>query len=230
VTDQAPMLASKYRIDLMEAKSILLEFHKARRTPTGGIEYSDFKQLCCNVFDDRSANEDIIEKIYRETEMESNATVDKFCQWYMMNLFSTAAMLSASPEKGASDRLVARIASDFNLPPNQLDNIKREFDKFDKDNSGYIDREEFDSVLRTMLKAKDSCDLSSERLTKFWKEIDADGNGQVDFTEFTHWYLKYFTPEGTFEAGSCNLIEAFYASYNPNNQRRWQISRAEGFE
>lgn len=226
VTDAAPMLANKYRIDLLEAKTILLEFSKARRNLSNGLEYEDFVKFCCGVFDQQAASEEIFEKIYAEAGMDTDANVEKFMHWYMMNMFNYSAMLNASPDKAAAEKMVSRIASQYKVSPSQLDNIKREFDKFDKDHSGFIDQEEFESVLRTMLKAKDSCDLSQDRLTRFWHEIDRDGSGEVDFAEFTEWYLKYFTPEGTDEnGGQCNLIEAFYASFNPNNQRRWQTGR-----
>ena len=44
--------------------------------------------------------------------------------------------------------------------------------------------------------------------------MDLDGNGSVDFTEFTEWYLKYFAL-----AQEHGPIEAFYASFMPSVQR-----------
>ena len=53
--------------------------------------------------------------------------------------------------------------------------------------------------------------ISHERT---YLQVDLDGNGSVDFTEFTEWYLKYFAL-----AQEHGPIEAFYASFMPSVQR-----------
>ena len=30
---------------------------------------------------------------------------------------------------------------------------------------------------------------------RFWKELDKDGGGDIDFGEFVGWFLKYFKPD-----------------------------------
>jgi len=220
VTENAPMLASKYRLELLETKIVLIEFAKAKKNARGGLDFPEFAKLCCNVFDIQNANEEVVMKIYKDTNMENNSSVENFLEWYMLNMFAVTAILTASPEKAKSEKLIAHIASEFGVSGNAIDNIKREFDKYDIDSSGLIDKDEFSKMLKTLLKAKDTCDLSEDRIRKFWMEIDHDGSGSVDFSEFAQWYLKYFDPNLTDAAGSCNLIEAFYASFNPDHQRR----------
>mmetsp|Transcript_133666 Transcript_133666/g.298843 ORF Transcript_133666/g.298843 Transcript_133666/m.298843 type:complete len:346 (-) Transcript_133666:62-1099(-) len=225
---QALAFAQKYRLDVFETKTVLTEFRHLKLNPDGSASFPDFYKFMCRVFDTKQPSKDLLEKIYHETGMDSAARVEKFLEWYMMNVFSRdllGLMHAASPEKLQAEIAVQKLARDLNVASSQIDNIKREFDKYDKDNSGAIDYKEFGSMLKAMLKAKDSCDLSESRIRKFWMEIDHDGSGEVDFSEFTHWYLKYFSPESTAECGSCNLIEAFYASFNPSNQRRWQTDR-----
>jgi len=222
VTANAPMLARKYRLELFETKTALLEFHKARRNVVGGLDYEDFYDMMCRLFAP-TIQDAIVQRIYTQTGMHQRASIERFLEWQMMNMFSETAGLLASPEKAESEKLVYQLAKDFAVGSLDIDHIKRAFDKYDTDKSGLIDFYEFRSMLENMLKAKVSSDLSLDRVKKFWREIDRDGSGQVDFSEFTEWYLKYFKPDFTSEMGSCNLIEAFYASFNPENQRHFHL-------
>ena len=59
------------------------------------------------------------------------------------------------------------------------------FQKFDEDESGYIDVEE----LRTMVKTC-GVDMTIEELQEIIKEFDTDGSGQIDFQEFIQIFMK----------------------------------------
>lgn len=77
------------------------------------------------------------------------------------------------------------------------------------------------------MKAKD--DLSKARVYRFWKEIDRDSSGEVDFPEFCAWYLKYFSPEGVTTDTSIDgggLLGKFYSTYDPRAQRASMIASA----
>jgi len=227
VAAQAPNLAKKYHLELFEARNTLVEFHASRFNAFGGFDYPDFYKFCCRVFGVKSPDDEVIQKIYSEAGMAEKARVESFLEWYMLHVFCTdvQGVVQGMSHTAKGESLVYRLSKQFNVATTQIDNIKREFDKYDTNASGNIEFDEFAAMLKAMLKAKDSCDLSESRIRKFWMEIDHDGSGEVDFSEFTHWYLKYFSPESTAECGSCNLIEAFYASFNPSNQRRWQTDR-----
>jgi len=229
VTANAPMLASKHRLDVLEVKTVLIEFNKVRRNSDGGYNFQDFKKIFLAVFDIQDAMEEVIQKIYKETSMEKDASIDRFLEWYMLNMFSHTTLLTSTHEKANSEKMITKLAQEYGVSSSKLDNIKREFDKYDSDGSGLIDKEEFASMLKTLLKAKDSCDLSADRIKKFWMEIDHDGSGEVDFSEYANWYLKYFDPELTDASGSCNLIEAFYASFSPEHQRRRNMFKDGAF-
>ena len=60
---------------------------------------------------------------------------------------------------------------------------------------GAIEYEEFAQMMYTLLKCKNDGDMSEDRLQRFWAEIDGDGSGEADFTEFCEFYLKYFMSE-----------------------------------
>jgi hypothetical protein len=100
--------------------------------------------------------------------------------------------------------------------------LKVAFDRFDTDGSGVIDYEEFRAMLGVLLNVSEEQDLARDRVYRFWKEIDRDSSGEVDFLEFCHWYLKYFSPEGEATDASLDgegILGKFYSTFDPGRQR-----------
>ena len=60
------------------------------------------------------------------------------------------------------------------------DELRRAFDIFDADNSGFIDREELKAVMTKLMGAS----LSEEELDAMMKEADTNSDGLVSFEEF----------------------------------------------
>ena len=63
--------------------------------------------------------------------------------------------------------------------------IRKQFDNYDKDQKGYITKDEF----KTVLENKVSSNITAEEVDKIMKETDKDGDGQIDYEEF----LKAFS-------------------------------------
>merc|ERR550514_2041580 len=63
--------------------------------------------------------------------------------------------------------------------------LKREFDRFDEDGSGYVDVSE----LRTLL-VKLGEDLSDQELEQSFRDLDTDGSGEIEFFEFVEWFTS----------------------------------------
>ena len=57
---------------------------------------------------------------------------------------------------------------------------------------------------------KEEDDLPQARAHRFWVELDADSSGEVDFSEFAAWYIKYFSAKS-----EASIIDAFYSSLTP---------------
>merc|ERR1719262_517085 len=109
------------------------------------------------------------------------------------------------------------MAKRYNVSAVMIDQVKRDFDRFDENKNGVIDQQEFRNLLVSILKIKER-DLSANRVSRFFKEVDLDGNGAVDFAEFTKWYLKYFNGDGSTNSGA--LVHSMYESFNPEFLRR----------
>lgn len=65
----------------------------------------------------------------------------------------------------------------------EINRLKGVFDRFDKDENGSIDREEFGEFLEAIGKS-----MSKEQLAKGFEEIDVDGSGVIEFKEFVAWW------------------------------------------
>ena len=61
--------------------------------------------------------------------------------------------------------------------------IKKCFDVVDSDNSGFIDKKEFDSILKCLGK-----DLRKDAVDECFRKIDGDMSGHIEFNEFYNWF------------------------------------------
>jgi hypothetical protein len=142
------------------------------------------------------------------------SSLDALCEWYIANLFGGVARACQS----MSEAMVMEISEENNVAPPTVDKLKNAFDLFDDDGSGVIEQREFHRMLAVLLNVGESNrnDLSRDRVYRFWKEIDKDGSGEVDFREFCGWYLKYFSPEQEATSTSIDgegLLGKFYSTY-----------------
>eukprot|EP00931_Biecheleriopsis_adriatica_P011877 TRINITY_DN11296_c0_g1_i1.p1 TRINITY_DN11296_c0_g1~~TRINITY_DN11296_c0_g1_i1.p1 ORF type:complete len:343 (+),score=78.72 TRINITY_DN11296_c0_g1_i1:62-1090(+) len=225
---RAIRLARKYGIDMYEVKLVLEALEKVTKTSEGRLTKKDLTNFLSNAFQADSVPEDVVDHIYKISCTDSKGNEQEFdlpafLDWYFINLFSKVAMLRSSPRALESHKLTASLCERFKLESIQLDKVKKTFDRFDADNSGIIDRDEFEEMVVSLCGGTKG-DYSQERLASFWREIDKDGSGEVDFAEFTEWYLKYFNVG---QGLGCNPNQQFYASFSPSVQRQEFLSRAE---
>eukprot|EP00746_Dinoflagellata_sp_MGD_P090380 gnl/MRDRNA2_/MRDRNA2_35692_c0_seq1.p1 gnl/MRDRNA2_/MRDRNA2_35692_c0~~gnl/MRDRNA2_/MRDRNA2_35692_c0_seq1.p1 ORF type:complete len:518 (+),score=93.49 gnl/MRDRNA2_/MRDRNA2_35692_c0_seq1:90-1643(+) len=151
--------------------------------------------------------------LFSRCDVTQNGKVDfcEFLEWFSMNSFREGMLLSPEQQRMRS------IARKWGIPITEVEKMKMEFDKFDNDRSGTIDLEEFRKLLNILLKVPPSVQLPENRVNSFWKEIDADSSGEVDFEEFLSWYRKYFDTQGD---SSTSTIEQFYASIRGVSHQR----------
>ncbi|XP_034426094.1 parvalbumin-like EF-hand-containing protein [Hippoglossus hippoglossus] len=63
--------------------------------------------------------------------------------------------------------------------------VRKAFAKLDQDGSGYIEWNEIKYILSTVPSAAPSAPLSDEEAEALIQASDADGDGRIDFTEFS---------------------------------------------
>jgi Ca2+-binding EF-hand superfamily protein len=214
---KACQLALKFRLSLSEAKRICKEFHAATRNADGRVDRMDFDKVMCRIFDVDGVDEEMAKKAYQAVKQGTD--IELFLNWYVQNMFTQVSSMNCSKDKRESEELIYSIAKKYSVSAVVVDKIKSRFDHYDTDNSGEIDYDEFVEMFKKILDVKADNELNPERLKRFWKEIDINGDQNVDFTEFCAWYLKYFNAEEDDETGGGGLLHAYYNSFNPSNAR-----------
>ena len=69
------------------------------------------------------------------------------------------------------------------------------FAKYDTDESGVIDKDEFKAMMRDVHRQTSTgyvADVPSPRLNHYWRQLDADGSGSLEFEEFCVWFITEF--------------------------------------
>merc|ERR1719181_1655965 len=127
--------------------------------------------------------------------------------------------MNCSKDKRESEELIYSIAKEYGVSAVAVDKMKSRFDYYDTDKSGEIDYDEFVEMFKRILNVKADNELNPKRLERFWKEIDINGDQNVDFSEFCAWYLKYFNVDEDDESSGGGLIKAFYNSFDPSKAR-----------
>lgn len=75
--------------------------------------------------------------------------------------------------------------SDKQLSEQQISDIRKEYDYFDKDNNGQLDLQEFIELL-TILSPK----TKANRVEEGFNLIDDNHDGFIDFEEFLEWWKE----------------------------------------
>lgn len=168
----------------------------------------DFQLLLRAVLRERfpSARE-VPRELFREAlEIQSTSmavTFNDFLTWITQNSFTEDLLLSDD------ERFVRRIARRFNVPLLEVEKVKGHFDSFDTDGSGHIEEVEFNMLLGKLLNLPNAEALPQSRVKSFWRELDDDSSGIVEFHEFIPWYLGYFG------GGGASPLVNFYRRVRP---------------
>lgn len=133
----------------------------------------------------------------------------EFLTWISQHSFTEQWLLT--PEQ----RKIRSWARMFDVPVPEVELIKRQYDRFDLNHNGRIEFNEFHDLLGVLLNTRNvpNYSLPERRTRSFWRDIDVNRDGVIDFHEFIPWYLRYFDTTGC-PVGTSPL-EEFYASIRP---------------
>lgn len=139
-------------------------------------------------------------------EKHASGRIDfrEFSSWFASNGFSEDLLLSEDKRK------LRQMAKRYNVAPDYVENVKKNFDICDRDQSGEVEPEEFREIVFRCMKVPPAlqCEIPQSRVQSFWSEIDTDGSGKITFSEFFAWWLRYYEKAETSVADM--PFETFY--------------------
>jgi len=211
----AMVLSKRYRIDYKEVKAVMQAVKVTLQDGKIPLDASVFEVFLLNALDVTYIDNHLVESAYTSSGAKfGKFDIDRFFAWYQVNMFAIAKV-TASFESQDSDVMVQAVANKHNLNPQELADIKARFDRYDTDKSGEIEEPEFGTMMCEILGIPEGAAvLPKDRLQRFWKELDMNDSGSVDFIEFSEWYIKYFSSDY-----ATDPLSAFYDSYMPQKQR-----------
>jgi len=87
-----------------------------------------------------------------------------------------------------AEQTMRDLARELDLPIVTLERLKKQYDKYDVDKSGFIERNEFFELLAEFLPelkmVEDVEAVSRRQIERYWTAIDQDQSGELDFAEF----------------------------------------------
>jgi hypothetical protein len=148
---------------------------------------------------------------------------------------SDKKQLAPTFESSREDMELLMLAKKYQVTVVQADRLKRRFDsianvKGASSGMGHIDQVEFVSLMQDLLNIRDKYDFSMSRLREFWRIVDLDNSGTIDFEEFLCFSVRYFGAEitgkqtGNKKGGSC------VSAVDTVPTRSWDQKRLREFE
>jgi len=153
-----------------------------------------FSQILCNLADVDEPDKlpkDLLRDAFEMADQDGDNEIDfkEFVVWYSKHGFSES--ISCSREQ----RELRELANKLGMTVPDIENFKSSFDRFDEDGSGAIDIHEFEDVLRVLMRIPRHVQIPTSRVRHFWREVDTDQNGEINFDEFLNFFLRRFGDE-----------------------------------
>lgn len=211
-TFQAHDLAVSWNLPKGQVTRAWQCFKRYDKDDDGLLSSLEFQMLLRSVLRESfSSAKEIPRSLFNQIdEIKSNkraANFLDFLQWLSRHSFNEEILADAE------QRFVRRIARRLQTPINDIEIVKRHFDSFDTDGSGQIDYDEFSQLLGKLLNLDDMSDLPESRIKSFWRQVDGDRSGVVEFGEFAPWYVGYF---GCRQGQGETPLVNFYRQVRPN--------------
>lgn len=114
----------------------------------------------------------------------------------VLSVGSASAILLTEREKNKYREL--------GITEDQLENFRKTYDMFDKDGDGSISIDELANVMRSL-----GQDPTQKELEDMMREVDEDGSGEIEFSEFMSMMARKVKEAGTNVSGGEDWHEAF---------------------
>jgi len=173
-------LAQEYHMPIEEVIDVQQQFQRFDVNSTGEIGPEEFRSLV----ESRLSVQGMIPGM-----METGCGRVRLCdvlQWLSTHAFDQEMLVPAGQRK------LRELARTWGAPFPEVEDIHREFEKFDRNKSGVIEPDEFKHLLHMLLKLPKNTEFPQSRIDFFWKEVDRNSNGTICFQEFFLWFRRNF--------------------------------------
>eukprot|EP00931_Biecheleriopsis_adriatica_P029953 TRINITY_DN17703_c0_g1_i1.p1 TRINITY_DN17703_c0_g1~~TRINITY_DN17703_c0_g1_i1.p1 ORF type:complete len:378 (-),score=68.84 TRINITY_DN17703_c0_g1_i1:53-1186(-) len=203
-------VARKNRVTLDVCRQAAELFCKQVPTISDVIDRKQFAHSLCAATGAKSTKDlppDLLQHSFDIADKDKNGEIDfhEFISWYSSVGFNINLTLSEEERKF---REFCR-EHDFNML--DCDKYLQFFKEFDEDNSGSIDQEEFEQLIRKCARVPKGLEIPAARLKQLWAEADDAGRGALGFQEFALFYQRYFEGDAGFED--------FYRNIRPHGKQ-----------
>ncbi|CAE7032233.1 CPK27, partial [Symbiodinium sp. KB8] len=149
--------------------------------------------------------QNLLRHAFAVADKDKNGSISfpEFVTWFSTVGFNTNVTLSAK------ERSFREFCAENALSLVDMDRYKKYFAEYDMDESGEIDQEEFEALIRRCARVPRHLEIPATRMKQFWAQADCDQSGSIDFEEFALFYRKFF------EADGVGGFESFYRNVRP---------------
>jgi Ca2+-binding EF-hand superfamily protein len=189
--DSISKIARKNNLGLNEVRKLRREFDRLDTSGDGKLDFAEFEEtvrMVCQIPHGTEVPEHLWKSRWISVcqgKPRQEIEFEEYLTWRRSVSYTEEVLVPCSDE-----RRLRQVARDNSITIVDVENLKRKFDKYDVDKSGFIDQEEFKSVLCDIMKV-DRSDVSQAMLDRYYTEADSDGTGEIDFFEFVEWYCKF---------------------------------------
>jgi len=204
-------------------------FLEADSDSSGQIELAEFPKLLAKLLKRVPSSEEVL-TCWKEIDRDGNEMITQeevqlwFCTKFKVecnpdftNYFDCKEILTEH------QRYLRDLAAQFDLEYDKVEEIHKEFKRWDANGSGDIEYNEFLQLMTKLLAVNDTSCLVGSRMEKFFREIDIDSSGKIELEEFVKWYSKYFTGEDPVQHFYNSLGSGWHANWRNNQQKNTRL-------
>jgi len=190
--DQCLMMANMYKVPISEVRRAFGDYQEMDTDGDGTLSFQEFEAVIrkmCDIPAGDAVPEHLMLKQWKDIDRDGSNAVDfmEYFQWTLRSGWKEDLMVH-----DAHDRAMRQLARDLGVAIVEVEKLKRMFDAYDVDGSGFIDHEEFKAVLCEAMGVKDPSEVSQHQLQRYWKEADASNMGELGLKEFMVWYINVY--------------------------------------
>eukprot|EP01052_Picozoa_sp_SAG31_P024735 SAG31_NODE_2124_length_6401_cov_2.039829_3_plen_879_part_00 len=164
-------LFSKFQDQSMDLKKLRKLYDSVDTNNNGVLEMREFKKLAFKKLGFKGTEEEV-EQSFKTCDADNSGNIDwnEFRDWYK----------SKNP-----DAVVRAVKEEADRDKDDFTGLKTIFAKVDRNHDGSIDRREFKTFAK-----KIKLNASSRQLDEWFRQMDVNKSGGIDFEELRNWYAE----------------------------------------